>query len=158
MIIEGIDSTGKSTLAKLIAQRTSWPVQESEGPAKSFEEIHERIQRYMAMPPKTIFVRHPVVSQTLYASLQKDRIILLQPIIDAFYRTHPFFIYCDPGVRPMPHRPKLDEDPEFIKRIEANYDDLLRRYREWGCLHAHVIYRIGDPMGMEHVNHLYPTM
>ena len=145
IVIEGIDSTGKSTLAVEFASIHGLNIQESEGPAKSFEEIHHRIDRYSNMVD-TIFVRHPCVSQPIYSVIHPTPVDIRTEVLEAFYELKPFFIYCDPGPRCPKHVPKPGEDPIFIQSIADNYDKLLAHYRRWAIAHAHYIYRIGDPI------------
>lgn len=151
IIIEGIDGTGKSTLAKAIASITPtplWEIQESEGPAKSGQEILERIARYYPRADETIFVRHPCISQPLYNTIREGGVVIPQNILDEFYKEEHLIIYCDPGFNRHEHVIKEGESPLLIKQIEDNYQALLQRYRVWAAHYASVLYRIGDNVDM----------
>ena len=139
IIIEGMDATGKSTLAHLVASHFNLQVQESEGPARSLDEIAHRISRYRGMID-TIFVRHPCVSQNIYNVCRPNDPIVINP--RDFYELGHTFIYCAPAHQTQ--IPKAHEDPEFISAIERYRPDLIRLYNEWAIRHAHIIYRIGD--------------
>lgn len=139
IIIEGMDATGKSTLATVVASHFNLHIQESEGPARSIEEITHRISRYRGMID-TLFVRHPCVSQNIYNVCRPDAAIIIDT--GDFYQQGHTFIYCAPSNNiqlPKPH-----EDPQFISAIEAHRPELTQRYNEWAVAHSHIIYRIGD--------------
>jgi hypothetical protein len=154
VVIEGIDNSGKSTLAKYIAQHHLCPnIVESEGPPRYPGEINERISRYFRdQRPNLIYVRHPVVSQPIYnlgrmgkASVSSDEVS--PTLMEEFYRRKPTLIYCDPGLRGLEgHQVKAGEDEDHLASISRNYNYLLLEYRRWALRHAHVIYRIGDDM------------
>ena len=58
IILEGPDSTGKSTLARIIAQHVPLSIQPGAGPPQSPEEIIARGKWYLTLDNK-IFDRHP---------------------------------------------------------------------------------------------------
>src|ERR1043166_7927791 len=66
IVIEGMDNSGKSTLARVIADHMGLAIQESEGPPRSADEINERVDRYSSMRDTHLFVRHPCVSNPIY--------------------------------------------------------------------------------------------
>lgn len=147
IIIEGIDNSGKSTLAQQIYSEMSLSsIIESEGPPKYPGEIEERIVRYSAFSSDTIFVRHPAVSQPIYGAVRGADPVN-QALVDQFYRERHLFIYCDPMQRKLVgHAVKDDEDPKHLAAIERNYTFILLEYRRWAFRHAHILYRIGDDM------------
>lgn len=147
IVFEGLDATGKSTLARYVVRRIEYlTIQGSEGPAKSEDEIHERINHYSKLT-STIFDRHPVVSQGIY-SLVHPRTILIRPgVIQSFYNQPNLFVYCDPGYDgPRAHQGKPGEDDELITAIRDRWWQLLNSYRTWAVHRAHAVYRIGDDM------------
>lgn len=151
IIFEGLDATGKSTLAKYVAQRVHelrlmyLAVQGSEGPAKSIDEIHDRITRYRGLRA-TMFDRHPVISQGIYSIIHDNPILIGTDVIQAFYDQRNLYIYCDPPDTYVPQTTKPGEDPAFIARIHEHHWRLLDRYRKWAIHRAHVIYHIGMDM------------
>ena len=147
LILEGLDATGKSTLGRYLADELGLAVQESEGSAKSFDEIHHRIKRYAEMV-NTLFVRHPCVSQSIYYRIQTSPVIIDELTLQRFYRCDHTFIYCEPDHnftnRLSGHQIKEHDTPEFVDRLKNNYWMLLDLYRKWALRHAHFVYRIGD--------------
>ena len=148
IVIEGMDNSGKSTLALRMADYMDLLVQESEGPPQSPEEINERVERYAVMQDR-LFVRHPCVSNIIYDTfrpIQRQGWINPGNIMN-FYDARPVLIYCDGGVRGLQgHIEKTHDDGDHIEMITKNYNDLLQQYRLWAGEHAHFVYRIGDDM------------
>lgn len=146
IVIEGMDNSGKSTLAKRLAGSLGLSIQESEGPPLSNQEINERIDRYSLLE-KTLFVRHPCVSNNIYDQVRGDgtRRGVTADRTASFYSARPTLIYCDAGTRGLSAHVLKDHDTEeHIEAITHNYNKLLYLYRQWAAEHAHFIYRIGD--------------
>lgn len=153
IVIEGMDNSGKSTLAQKImefmAKDRPLTIQESEGPPKGSGEMNARVERYMGMKG-TIFVRHPCVSNPLYDLVrpEEERGAIRKDLIEQFYQHRPLFIYCDPLSRGLTnHVEKAHDDPEHIRRITEQYGVLINAYRTWAIYKAQMLYRIGDPIG-----------
>lgn len=67
-------------------------------------------------------------------------------LVEAFYETKPFFIYCRPQGK-ITHTANGEWDtPEYLANVDAKYSELLAAYDAWAAEHAHLTYRIGDPM------------
>ena len=149
IVIEGVDNTGKSTLARILSTALGMTIQPSEGPPKFEGEMKKRIDRYLEMDD-TIFDRHPCVSQPIYRSIRDadhSKESVDHNAIKRFYDSRPIFIYCDPllGRRLKGHTFNPDTDtPEHIAQVEASYDKLLMQYRQWALMHANLMHRIGD--------------
>lgn len=147
IVIEGVDASGKSTLAsQLQLALPHCPIQPSEGPPKHPGEITIRVRRYLQFSGTTIFDRHPVVSQTIYGTMRSHRDIIETQLVDHFYKSRPLFIYCDPlerGLAQHTRNTAVDTD-DHITQIHSNYERLLALYRQWAIAHAHFVYRIGD--------------
>jgi hypothetical protein len=149
IIIEGMDNSGKSTLAQFVAKAMNLTIQESEGPPQSAEEFYNRLDRYDNMPPTTLFVRHPLVSNPIYDSFRppETRIIIPATLYRNLYNADHLFVYCDPLSRGMEgHQLKSRDTINHITGVHGMYHHLLELYREWAFKHAHIIYRIGDDM------------
>jgi hypothetical protein len=149
IVIEGMDATGKSTLARRLATELKLQIQESEGPPQSYSEFHARILRYFEMKDTHLFVRHPLVSNPIYdlARIQENHPIVKMPddLYFAFYDiVRPTFIYCAPSSYQVDHNVKDHDSPEHLAMIERRRDTLLRGYSDWALKHAHIVYRIGD--------------
>ena len=151
IIFEGIDATGKSTLAKYCAKRLDklrWqnnpiPVQSSEGPPKSQEEIHARIDKYYTLT-NTLFDRHPCVSQPIYGKAREASVYIERDYLKHFYKQPHLFIYCEPVDTLRNHKIKPTDTLEHIRMLEENYHFIHRLYQQWALQHAQLIYRIGD--------------
>lgn len=147
IVIEGLDATGKTTLAKAIALEFNLHIQESEGPPRSQSEFIDRIERYMRMD-RTIFVRHPLVSNPIYdLGRPESQIVYVPPVyFEAFYHAHrPIFIYCEPNEEiKVTHDIKDHDTPEHLDMIEKKHHILREGYVNWALTHAHLMYRIGD--------------
>ena len=147
IIVEGPDNSGKSTLAKYIGERRGLIIQESEGPPKSNQEINDRIIRYARMN-ETLFVRHPVISNSIYGKFRPEGDPVFPGLRDEFYNNpHLLIIYCDPGTRGLDSHVIKDHDtPEHLAMVNSNAEALIEAYRDWAIGHAHIAYRIGDSM------------
>lgn len=149
IVLEGPDGGGKSTLAKDLNGSFNYPVVSSEGPEKYDGEIDERIRRYADLyrhNKRVIFDRHPCVSQMAYA-LMNSQSTPAASLISAFYLNQPLLIYCRPNPGSKRHTVSGEYDtPEYLKRVDDNYDQLMKWYDEWALHHAHYIYRVGDPV------------
>lgn len=151
IVVEGMDNTGKSTLARRLAQEFGLFIQESEGPPRATPEmtaayeINERIRRYKQMDD-TLFVRHPCISNNIYSSVREEGDPVFPDYRERFYTERHILIYCDPnlGRRLDDHVVKLHDTEKHLRDIASNYDKLLGLYRLWAVGHAHFVYRIGD--------------
>jgi hypothetical protein len=147
IVIEGIDNSGKSTLATLLARKTGFPTQPSEGPPRYPGEMDERLLRYASMD-RYIFDRHPVVSQNIYKVIRtgKDAEGMREDLVQQFYDNRPLFIYCDPLGRGMSGHNFHDgvDTAEHLRQVDEGYKTMLTLYRDWAIKHAHILYRIGD--------------
>jgi hypothetical protein len=145
LIIEGPDNSGKSTLAEAIADYMGMPIQESEGPPRSEGEINDRVDRYERNKDTFIFVRHPIISDPIYATTRGEESPISIDRILEFYNSKPVFVYCDPLDRGLKgHKVKNHDSPGHLNRIDQHYSSILFQYRVWAARNAHFIYRIGD--------------
>src|SRR5688572_15469302 len=147
IVIEGMDNSGKSTLARAIAAAMNYEVQPSEGPPRHFGDLNTRIARYNSMK-RVVFDRHPAVSNPIYDKTRAIRIDTVSPqLIDLFYNMRPLIVYCDPGSRGLDdHVVKKHDNVTHLNMIKIEYITLLDEYRQWAIDHAHFLYRIGDDM------------
>ena len=97
IVIEGLDATGKSTLADCLAKHLHWPIQPSEGPPRYEGEMTLRVERYLKMSRHVIYDRHPCVSQPIYGTMRTHNDDIDSTLVNAFYAQDPLFIYCDPA-------------------------------------------------------------
>ena len=145
IVVEGMDNSGKSTLGEKLADYIGRIVQESEGPPLSDEEINQRVDRYEQRKDEVIFVRHPVVSNSIYGKFRPEGDPITPGRQMLFYDDKPILIYCDAGERGYEgHELKPHDTERHQKLLSEKQADLLREYRLWAAQHAHFIYRIGD--------------
>lgn len=146
IIIEGMDNSGKSTLAQVMAEYMGLIVQESEGPPIDEDEINDRVDRYERMTDR-LFVRHPVISNAIYGQVREEGDIITEGRRMIFYERKHTIIYCDAGTRGLgAHVEKAHDTEKHLEDITNNYNKLLYLYRQWAAEHAHFVYRIGDDM------------
>lgn len=161
IIIEGMDNSGKSTLGEALASYANLIVQESEGPPKSDEEINARVDLYEVMTDR-VFVRHPVVSNSIYGQVRPEGDPITPGRQILFYEANHTFIYCDAGTRGLDaHIRKAHDTDRHMGHVEEHYNRLLELYRAWAIKHAHIVYRIGDDMDLTiataYFHHCYNT-
>jgi len=146
IVIEGMDNSGKSTLANAMGDYMSLIVQESEGPPLNDEEINERVDRYATLEGR-LFVRHPCVSNAIYGAFRPEGNPITPGRTMLFYEAKPILIYCDAGERGFDGHVLKDHDTERHQQLLATKQaELLKEYRIWAAQRAHFIYRIGDDM------------
>ena len=147
IVVEGADAAGKSTLINVLkASLVGWKVQASEGPPKYDGEMEKRVQYYLLQSRRTIYDRHPCVSQPIYGKMRSHLDPIPEPLIKHFYSLNPLFIYCDgQGMKNHTVNPETDSK-RHLEAVNNNYNALLMDYREWAVRHAVIMYRIGDPM------------
>lgn len=126
IIIEGLDATGKSSLAERISKITTWPIQKSEGPEQYPGEILDRCDRYRILPDEYIFDRHPVISQQVYGHFAKKTPIAPQYLVMLQTRA-PLVIYSSAENKGQ-HKIKEYDTPEHIKMIEEKRDAMETMY------------------------------
>lgn len=146
IVIEGMDNSGKSTLGEYLAAYLGLIVQESEGPPLSDDEINERVDKYAEMPNR-LFVRHPVISNSIYGKFRPEGDPITPGRSMIFYEANPLLIYCDVGERGFEGHELKDHDTMTHQNLLANHQfELVKEYRLWAAQKAHFIYRIGDDM------------
>lgn len=144
IVIEGIDGSGKTMLARLISRQLSVDYVDrnslGSGPPKSYQDIVDRLQRYLQIDGG-VFDRHTAISQPIYGILRNDD-PLPKDLIDEFYNQKPVIIYArcvDKGL--ANHRPETGEDPEHLASLKQEYNRLLSMYDSWAQNFAHIWYR-----------------
>lgn len=148
VIIEGPDNSGKSGLARYLADEFRLYIVGSEGPEKYPGEVNERIRRYnlLRSSPSIIFDRHPCVSQPIYSAHNKTSPVE-DVLIRRFYDSAPLCIFCVPMRDLTGHKLKAHDTPEHIEVIEQNAEAINEAYQQWAIFNARIWYRVGyDPM------------
>jgi len=147
IILEGIDASGKSTLAKALSEKLpSYRVQPSEGPEKEAGEILARIMRYDRMMSQmgVIFDRHPIISHPIYSQGTHWMTAIPRQLAEDFYTRPLLVIYCRPTERGFDaHEVNEGESPDHLLKVKNNYRKWLDDYDAWAVKHAHMIYNCG---------------
>ena len=148
IILEGMDASGKSTLAKHLSEALGYSVQSSEGPEKEAGEIITRILRYDRLMEKgwIIFDRHPAFSHPIYSQGSKWMTRIPPAIINDLLTRPILIVYCRPMTEGFDNHVENEagEDPEHLKKVSSNYTKWLADYDEWAVRHAHMIYNCGQ--------------
>ena len=143
VIVEGIDGSGKTTLAKHISRDLSIPFMDRDllgrGVPKSFEEVVERLKKYLATDG-VVFDRHTAVSQPIYGIIRNDPILPLE-LIRGFYSQNNIIIYARCLTAFSAHKPSPGDTEEHLKSVATNWQSLLTRYDVWAASNAHIFYR-----------------
>jgi predicted HAD superfamily Cof-like phosphohydrolase len=143
IVLEGIDDTGKSTLATQLSWRYNMQIVRSEGPSQGPDEITERCKRYASMH-NVIYDRHPCISEPIYGARHPEN-HPSQELIKQFYEQKPIFIYCEPTRPPVFEAKSPCDTPEHLADVRNRYGEILEMYRRWAVKYAHYIYRVPSP-------------
>jgi len=147
IVLEGPDASGKSTLAKHIAEQLLLPIVHSGGPEKFPGEVLERTKKRLGITGPMLHDRHPAVSQNIHlTALRLPGTYIPEGMLAQFYASKPLIIYCrNPGTLEG-HQMSEHASTEYHRRVERYFPDLCRMYDEWALRHASFTYRIGDDM------------
>lgn len=147
IVLEGADNSGKSTLAKYIAEQLLLPIVHSGGPEKFPGEVIERTKKRLTIVGPMLHDRHPVVSQNIHlTALRLPGTYIPEDLVAQFYESKPLIIYCRNAGTLDGHQMSEHASPEYHRRVERYFPDLCRMYDEWALHHANITYRIGDDM------------
>lgn len=132
IVLEGADSSGKSTLARKIHQRFSLStIQMSEGPPKSFTEINDRVWRYLNLPNDTIFDRFPVITDQIYSSVLKRSFSISLTLCNAFWSRRPTIIYCRAPTGFLAPQEGPHDSPEHVFAVEQAHHKIREAYQSY---------------------------
>lgn len=149
IILEGVDASGKSTLAKeLLVSLPGYSYYPSEGPEKYEGEILERIKRYEAEHnPLAIYDRHPIISHPIYSRTVLWMSDIPYSLSRPFYeRPDNLLVYCMPTEAGFDAHKENEggEDVNHLAMVKKEYPRLLTDYNEWAFSRAHMLYRCGQ--------------
>lgn len=150
IVIEGVDASGKSTLANFLSIKLRMPVKESEGPTRHITDFLERTSRYEQLE-NTIIVRHPHVSESIYGTARgtydaytKDP--RFQESLGRYAQLRPLTIHCMPPTISLHHKIKAHDTDDHIKLLQTHKHAICGLYRAWAQLDADFHYQIGYSM------------
>lgn len=127
IIIEGVDNSGKTTLAKKLSSYFDAPLVHSPGPKPTPEAMVYWAERTFSIPGKMFYDRHPCISEVVYGLTLRHKNAFDtesgKRVTKLFYEAKPLIIYCHPPI-------------EIIKRnmgkqmggVKENLDELLAAY------------------------------
>jgi hypothetical protein len=147
IVIEGVDASGKSMLARFLSRKLARPLVLSEGPEKFPGEINDRISRIFGYQD-VVFDRHPCVSHGVYHRFAPNMVDADHDLIVQFFDSRPLFIWCR-GPKALTddnHQLKAHDTAEHLNQITKNHEEITAIYEAWALDFAHISYRIGDSM------------
>jgi hypothetical protein len=125
IILEGMDSTGKTTLIHKLASGFNLPIIKSYKP-KNMDDIKE-FHAYAIMSPRTpLLDRHPAISDLVYGPICRGQ--TPSSIELAIHCTeNKFLVYCDPGYSAI-----LDtlNNEEQMVGVHTHSHELYQSYHE----------------------------
>lgn len=148
IILEGVDASGKSTLAKELLRRLpGYAYRPSEGPEKEQGEILKRIKRYNEnFPSHVVFDRHPIISHPIYSRTVDWMSDIPFTWTRDFYSRPQLIVYCQPTERGFDAHEEVEgvDTAEHLAMVKQQYTRLLADYNDWALRRAHMVYRCGE--------------
>lgn len=136
IIIEGMDNTGKSTLAKKLNEQFGLRIIKRSGPPKDNGEFLLDTLSFLVLNPQAIFDRHPIISEGIYGPILRDVNVFetegttWEFYIDRMVTNNPLIIYCRPPTeKVLCFKPnsQMSGVEENAKRLLQKYDALIGR-------------------------------
>lgn len=141
IVIEGMDNSGKTTLAKQLAKNRDYPYVHS--PGKSF--TWDWIEKALNKEEIVVYDRFPVISEQVYGSVLRNwnrfGSYKGQVIQRKFINKEPLIIYCRPPeevIFDFGKRKQMEGVIEEKRRILKAYDRVI--YHFWGNLDMEVYF------------------
>jgi len=131
LIVEGPDASGKSTLARLISQRSGLPLYLAGGKPRDDEEMWRMIEdQAMAVDSEWIVDRVSCISQQVYRDglfMREDLMSIAQDLAERHV-----LVYCRPPMSvlkdPTKHEWKAYDTEEWKAQILAHQASYVERY------------------------------
>lgn len=138
IMLEGIDNSGKSTLASMLSQAIYMPILKGTR-MPTFELTLEKIRSYLGIE-NVIMDRHPIISEMIYGRL-RDHPPISSHLLTGFNLQTKIVVYCRCVGKGMEgHLPSPSDTPDHLEAVQKRYDELLAAYDEWALRGAHIIY------------------
>lgn len=149
IILEGVDASGKSTLATALLSKfeSRYSYRPSEGPEKEPGEILHRIDRYSKhFTRNVLFDRHPIISHPIYSKTCEWVTRIPADVISDFYSRPMLIVYCLPTARGFDAHEAVEgvDTVEHLSMVKKEYPRILADYNEWALRRANMIYRCGE--------------
>lgn len=133
LLIEGMDNTGKTTLARSLRDTLKWPLL-ADATVRG-KDLGQKIKWHMhqmvlAQDNDIIFDRHSIISEHVYGTVLLGKNILAESpdwpaLLQHFKRTRPLIIYCRP---PDEVVLKFEDGREQMGGVVENGKRLLDMY------------------------------
>ena len=135
IIVDGVDNTGKTTLAQELAEKYDLPLRKSTGPQKDNPEIvkefiYSTLER--DLQDEVIYDRHALITEKVYGPVLRGKNVL-EEIEDSYYllymfkQTRPLIIYT---VLPAEEIKATFEERDQLEGVYENVDELYRRFNK----------------------------
>ena len=139
IVLEGVDGSGKSSLANLLSKRFGFKVIHKSGPGRTLEEMNQDMRERMANKELVVYDRIPIISEMMYGKITRDKSLYDNAeglaLMNQWLETQPMVIYCRPGVPRIINQAliKKEHDTEEHLTLVKNrmislihcYDDLF---------------------------------
>lgn len=137
IIIEGVDGSGKTTLARRLSNLMYIPVMLGAGPERYPDEMQDRITAYDVVASKTpiIFDRHPCISDYIY----NEKNWQAPPNLMSM-----FMIYCTAPADPN-YSHEVTDTQAMRAKVDNQYSVLCKRYEDLFRVNRNAhYYTLGD--------------
>lgn len=144
VIVEGMDNSGKSTLANYLGEKFDLKIIKRSGPPASSESFLLETLSFLVLNPEAIFDRHPIISEGVYAPVLRGINVFetegttWEFWMDRLQQCNPLIIYCRPPDEKIlcfhPDLPQMDGVEQNARRLIDRYDKLMDRIEKRGFL------------------------
>lgn len=128
IVIEGMDGSGKTTLAKRLAKDLKIPYFHHGAPAVTLTEFRRKCMRSTVLFQRPIVQdRTPLISECIYGEFKPGEPFMLWGDSQHWIKTAMIvLIYCRPAKHI--HRPDEYESAEYIEWLKTNWSGIQARY------------------------------
>ena len=154
VIIEGVDNSGKTTLANTLSQHFNYPLIHSPGHCS---EMLDWAKAHLLTGGYRIYDRFPCISEHIYGPVIRGRdefkSVLGKKIMTLFLDKNPLIIYCKPPDSVI--RANMGEQmggvEDNILSLILNYNRTVIYLRAWGLLVIKYDYTEKSEIGWENL-------
>lgn len=154
LVVEGMDNSGKSTLAHELARATGRHVVHSPGHRLTPPQLRDWAEKSLFSPanPYIIYDRHPVISESVYGPVLRGKSIFHETWLGRFVRrsfyehVRPLIIYCRPPVTDITdfRKPEMDGVTDNALKLLSAYDGLIDELVDEGVRVLRYNYQVDE--------------